>query len=526
MADLVEDDFICQPCQKNLRMAVKIDVSLAGENKNGVFVADFGTADRMLSTPKCKLCRLLYSSRIPEDVGAANCLVTSYDLRAFSFLRNYDGINKPSDATGISVNDSIILAVVPATFNHYRTPKVLKQHFWANGYLFCNIVWEKEPSTIAARTVSRRFEVQLAQNFLDYCKRNHTNLCGATVDALNIKLIDCYSRVPIPPLPAPSGAQYVALSYVWGPPNVRSKPSEVSKVVEDAMEVTRALGFRFLWVDKHCIDQNNNAEKHDQMRQMDLVYRGSEVTIIAAAGENDRTGLPGVGSTADRMKDRLHSFMRAGLFTGRDEGVQKQIFGRPFGSFDDGNKPWSYYIRKYLIIATNYTSRDLSHDSDSLNAFAGVMRYLESSKFPTSQLLGFPYLLPSDSLSDSIHLDCISAILCWRHIGGQAIRKRCEFLSWTWAGWAGTVSWTDLFTHENMDIVSVVEGFQCQLDDSTLVQLQDYGPQHYSRQDSVQCALRFSAWLVPPDMISRMKQSNLHAGRSAHFIWICICLQL
>jgi hypothetical protein len=157
-----------------------------------------------------------------------------------------------------------------------------------------------------------------------------------------------------------------------------------------------------------------------------------------------------------KAKDKFRSYMRAGLFTGRDEGLGDQIFGLPFGAFDDRNKPWSYQFKKYLILATNFTSRDLSWDSDALNAFAGIMRHLQTSKYPIKQVLGIPYLLPSISPNGVTHLDCIVAALCWRHIeccwsGRGTVKRRHEFPSWTWAGWAGAISWTDLFTFDKMD---------------------------------------------------------------------------
>jgi hypothetical protein len=35
---------------------------------------------------------------------------------------------------------------------------------------------------------------------------------------------------------------------------------------------------------------------------MDMIYQGSEVTIVAAAGDDENTGLPGAGSTARKIQ--------------------------------------------------------------------------------------------------------------------------------------------------------------------------------------------------------------------------------
>jgi len=95
------------------------------------------------------------------------------------------------------------------------------------------------------------------------------------------------------------------------PPNVSreagatgslSLPHDLSGAIEDAIQVTKQLGLRSIWIDKYCIDQTNTKDKHDQIRQMDMIYQGSEVTIVAAAGEDENTGLPGAGSMARKIQ--------------------------------------------------------------------------------------------------------------------------------------------------------------------------------------------------------------------------------
>ncbi|KAI1195510.1 heterokaryon incompatibility protein-domain-containing protein [Nemania serpens] len=121
----------------------------------------------------------------------------------------------------------------------------------------------------------------------------------------DLQLIDCTTRLV---RPAADGDRYVALSYVWGEFNApsncntqhvfssRKLPVALPKVIDDAISVTRNLGYSFLWVDKYCIDQDDANSKHDQIRQMDLIYERAELTIISACGdEND--SLAGVSTS-------------------------------------------------------------------------------------------------------------------------------------------------------------------------------------------------------------------------------------
>jgi hypothetical protein len=68
------------------------------------------------------------------------------------------------------------------------------------------------------------------------------------------------------------------------------------KVIQDAMLVVIKLGFRYLWVDRYCIPQDDAELKDFQIRAMGKIYAASALTIIAAAGDGPNYGLVGVGS--------------------------------------------------------------------------------------------------------------------------------------------------------------------------------------------------------------------------------------
>jgi hypothetical protein len=59
--------------------------------------------------------------------------------------------------------------------------------------------------------------------------------------------------------------------------------------VRDAVEFTRDIGLRYLWIDLYCIIQDCENDKHQQINQMNQIFKGSYVTIVAA-------GAPAVSS--------------------------------------------------------------------------------------------------------------------------------------------------------------------------------------------------------------------------------------
>lgn len=91
-----------------------------------------------------------------------------------------------------------------------------------------------------------------------------------------------------------------------------------------------------------------------------------------------------------------------------------------------------------------YTSRDLTFDSDSLNAISAILRQfqLQGVEF----LHGLPLRLHHKrSGSEKLVYDRYNFAysLCWTHVStqGNPPRRREEFPSWSWAGWTGSVSW-------------------------------------------------------------------------------------
>ncbi len=104
--------------------------------------------------------------------------------------------------------------------------------------------------------------------------------------------------------------RYAALSYCWGTskdakfqlkttssslPQRRAglQHHEIESVpaLQDAIYIARALSISHLWVDSLCIFQDDTSDWEQQCAQMDKIYSGAEVTLIAASSSSCRDGF-------------------------------------------------------------------------------------------------------------------------------------------------------------------------------------------------------------------------------------------
>lgn len=101
---------------------------------------------------------------------------------------------------------------------------------------------------------------------------------------------------------------YATLSYCWGGvaqlttavANLQDHlqsidPARLPKTIKDAIDVCRAIGLHYLWVDALCITQDNDDEKQEEIANMGLIYKNSNVTIVAASAAKVSDGFLGSG---------------------------------------------------------------------------------------------------------------------------------------------------------------------------------------------------------------------------------------
>jgi hypothetical protein len=249
-----------------------------------------GVVRKSMSQARCPLCRL-FAAMLPQNLKATQqkCVLKAFSAIQHQFRYTYR--TKQMLAT-------TILSIGPTNAVVWN-PKL--EHKLGTIHLAGKRM-DNERSILGNRIHPSKIDYDLARSWINYCRFHHKSYCNqqSSTFATSIpgfKLIDCETRQVSSYM---ERVHYVALSYVWGNAShasTRSLPKPASRTIEDAIIVTKKLGFRYLWIDRYCISQLNDAESHGQITKMNQIYADAVLTIVAAAGEDSRYGLPGVSRT-------------------------------------------------------------------------------------------------------------------------------------------------------------------------------------------------------------------------------------
>lgn len=352
-------------------------------------------------------------------------------------------------------------------------------------------------------------DVSQISKWLDRCQEEHGATCP-TNRAENetrmrlINVVDCRLIEAYEPLP------YFALSYVWGQAEslqtTLANVEELSrrgaleghqglcKVVVDAMNLVRSLGYRYLWVDALCIVQDDYKRKPALLGQMGEIYRRALLTIIAMSGSDATTGLAGIGPdsrppiwtlttpyqdynvlcTPPPLSELINSSWydtRAWTFQERllstrclyvsdqqmyfqcqssvwqedalDLGTPDKVNPLLGGPITATSSTWADFFEAYMLLVKLYTKKNLTYSSDILDAFQGIATSL-TKRLSSGFVNGLPEAV-------------FDIALLWRPVRKPRPTRRKAFVSrtsstlqhhpsWCWSGWVGQA--TFLMDHE------------------------------------------------------------------------------
>lgn len=337
---------------------------------------------------------------------------------------------------------------------------------------------------------------------LDKCDGKH-KCHPSTQPRLPTRVIEVGMEGEMPALrithPSETGL-YVALSYCWGGPQEMATTlsslqsmakgfdmDSLPKTIQDAVRLTRCLGFRYLWIDAFCIIQDSEDDKMHEINKMGTIYKNTVLTIAAASAQGVHDGFlhevsalhhcvvpfkltngcTGIVHFSSSSSDPLHDPLNSRAWTLQEVmmSARNLYFGRsgmqwaclseyrnlitgeilskpPYPSLPlntipvlakiPGTGPLEYW---WGTLVKHYTQRALSFSEDRLPALSGIAgHFLRAFSFNDTYLAGIWQAFWF------VHLEWYDS---WHDSNLQAktpSTARSEGPSWSWASFGGPVT--------------------------------------------------------------------------------------
>ncbi|RSL54689.1 hypothetical protein CEP54_009750 [Fusarium duplospermum] len=492
--DECKEEELCPQCK-----ALNLDRAFSRGPPDGFrVIADLGKVDKSWESRPCAMCKLI-AVVCPPGVGKEGDLC-AYSSTTMCLSRHRDAAENYFMSDWV---DTVILGVEEKVYHAFgfgrdRAVRSLRRNAPVSSddmpYDFISRIGSNDRHRLRSLTVHRLQAKQVdfgrARGWIACCEAHHGRRCNPSTrrPITSFRLIDCTTRDIIDGQLAMD--EFVALSYVWGPS--ARKPTTVDhvrveraeRVVEDAIQVTLGLGYRYLWVDRHCITNEDEKIRKRQLLEMNAVYANAQVTIVAAAGEDSAFGLPGVSRARQQPYARVQDHALVAVPLDPAEYIQKSVWWTRGWTFQEGvlsrrrliftEHEVSYECRgmvtrecielperihriaatRYPIhedarvfsrrglggrsiwsLISEYTQRHLTHDHDILNAMLGILKVVAERKLPVYHLCGVPVVLANPNKTDGrTLLEAFVTGLCWKV---DTSTRREGFPSWSWTGWKG-----------------------------------------------------------------------------------------
>ncbi|KAL7805926.1 heterokaryon incompatibility domain-containing protein [Trichoderma gracile] len=192
----------------------------------------------------------------------------------------------------------------------------------------------------------------------------------------------------------PSDTPYFTLSHKWGNPSsilLTKKTnyllseditphllnSSESAVFGHAIHITRALGYRYIWIDALCIMQDDGAEKMEDVMNMDEIYSKCTLTISASEGRTKE------GLAFDRKLDRINPCRATVTLPDTKEQIQlcsfsDKYFLRPLEK-PLNKRGWVFQERTLAPRIVHFTNEQVFWECHSLAATEVLPQGLSST---------------------------------------------------------------------------------------------------------------------------------------------------
>ena len=474
---------------------------------DGVAVFDLSLTPTMAQS-SCKFCKIFAAMAFPwdNDVLQQNkILEPPFHIRACSGIKFWSIAARKKR---LKDDGSIVLGMCNGPLRK-ATARWDRRDLMGRGVIQpLDPIWPMSSIEGKFRPSSpvQTFPKERLLKLLEHCRQDHCRCSRLKMRfPRGARVINCVSREIVP---LNQGWQYLALSYVWGPSSSHPEesdpqmacqstqlPAALPQTIDDAVQIATVLGFRYLWIDRYCIQQFHAADKKHQISQMANIY-SCAVATICALGPDDKAGISGVSqplesplqaeaqgmrfvSTGRAIRyflnksawtERGWTFQEAVLSTRclifTSEGVvmachsgtfcENAVASVPSHAVEDEYHRESFLFEQYPSLTKNtsdtekfqvhrgeYSRRKLGYDADALNAFHGILSQMDVPSYWGIPLCNTSAEVLSKFRRTSNEMAHISFAngLRWetRNPKSSTRRRADELPSWSWVSQAGAV---------------------------------------------------------------------------------------
>ena len=441
------------------------------------------------------------------------------DHQKYSHFRRQDGNPSLLESMEPSDRTRLILTILPQDKKPENTD--LESNVYSLHTEIFAITDEEDANFQVHKQAAPFINMTRPQKWLHACETFHGKACSAPANYENMEvhedmlLIDMEDGCLVSGF---KGRRYFALSYVWGTAQRTSfqarkavmedlmKPGslsiyldEIAATFHEAMQVTKEMKCRYLWVDALCIVQDDEESKPYQINHMDAIYRQAILTIVAGDGLSAGFKIYGRGSNPRETIQRIYSY-RPGLTLTANEAIygdievevlllqwasrawtfQERILSRRLLIFVNSTVHWSCSCLRWSEAEHNpseegpppwvYYNDPIFHDSPTL--------YMKGPQLPGENSINFVWqnvVKTFTSLTLTYERDVLLAIaglesyiaqyfdtsyifghpqknfldfLIWfPRFGGVRRRNAPGIPSWSWASWVANIWYPELEPH-------------------------------------------------------------------------------
>ncbi|WDK18666.1 heterokaryon incompatibility protein [Colletotrichum graminicola] len=241
------------------------------------------------------------------------------------------------------------------------------------------------------------------------CSSSHS-MCHTRPKPLPTRIVDVSTDPPRLQITSNEPGSFVALSHCWGspvdgggPPMTRRNsigthiraidPATLPRNFKDAITVTLALGFKYIWIDSLCIVQDDGDDWAREAASMKTVYENASLVLATSSSGNvstailqdrspyregtlsfDMCGLPSAGAVTYRVIPNHAGWepVVQGPIDTRAWCFQERLMARRYLSFGTHEMIWecrdgSRCECEYKSVYYDVVSGRLQHNTQSYN---------------------------------------------------------------------------------------------------------------------------------------------------------------